>query len=554
MLANGVWRPLPYAHSEVDKDMSLDSKQIKELVQRRHPLYWELLAHWNFLEMSYRGGRCWFKDNIFRYIKEGDLEYRDRVERAYRFNHTRETVDLVNKYLFRSPAARKRDDAPEPLKKFWDKVNSQGMDIDEFMRVVGLKQSIYGRPWIVIDNKVTEIPVNASQADVNGLDLYAYIVPPQDVTNYAFDETGELLWVMIQEHVRDDKDPFTGSCAIETKYRLWTRETWHLFRCRESTDKSNPEPIWEMEAEGEHNLGLVPCVPANNSVSCDTWDCPAMIADVAYLDRAVANYASNLDAIIQDQAFSQLAMPAQGILPGDEAYTKVLEMGTKRVFLYDGEGGAAPQFLSPDPRQASLILSAMSQLINEVYHSVGLAGERTKQDNSKGIDNSSGVAKTKDFERVVALLSSKADALEVVEYKMIKIVLAWAGLKEEPKIDLVKYPIEEQFDVRTLYDEIDVGMKIRLMGLPPTIQEEQTNRLVQKLFPNLAEELLKKIREEVKEWANEPPQEEQVTAPGSSAQGDNTSKRVLEEAKRNRSDASKKKSDTQSRENGKTNG
>lgn len=534
--------------------MSLDSKQIKELVQRRHPLYWELLAHWNFLEMSYRGGRCWFKDNIFRYIKEGDLEYRDRVERAYRFNHTRETVDLVNKYLFRSPAARKREDAPEPLKKFWEKVNSQGMDIDEFMRVVGLKQSIYGRPWIVIDNKVTEIPVNASQADVNGVDLYAYIVPPQDVTNYAFDETGELLWVMIQEHVRDDKDPFSGSCAVETKYRLWTRDTWHLFRCKESSDKSNPEPVWEMEAEGAHNLGLVPCIPANNSVSCDTWDCSAMIADVAYLDRAVANYASNLDAIIQDQAFSQLAMPAQGILPGDEAYTKVLEMGTKRVFLYDGEGGAAPQFLSPDPRQASLILAAMGQLINEVYHSVGLAGERTKQDNSQGIDNSSGVAKTKDFERVVALLSSKADALEVVEYKMIKIVLAWAGVKEEPKIDLVKYPIEEQFDVRTLYDEIDVGMKIRLMGLPPTIQEEQTNRLVQKLFPDLADELLKKIRKEVKEWANEPPPEEQATAPGSSAQGNNTSKRVLEEAKRNRSDASKKKSDTQSRENGKTNG
>lgn len=534
--------------------MSLDSKQIKELVSRRHPMYWDQLAHWNFLEMSYRGGRCWFKDNIFRYIKEGDLEYRDRVERAYRFNHTRETVDLVNKYLFRSPPARKRADAPKQLVKFWDKVNSQGMDIDEFMRVVSLKQSIYGRPWVVIDNRVTDIPENASEADLEATDLYAYIVPPQDVTNCAFDETGELLWVMIREHVRNDKDPFSGNCETEIKYRLWTREEWYLFRSRESNDAKSPEPIWEMESSGEHKLGLVPCIPANNYVSSDTWDCSALIADAAYLDRAVANYASNLDAIIQDQAFSQLAMPAQGILPGDEAYNKVLEMGTKRVFLYDGEGGAAPQFLSPDPRQATLILAAIGQLINEIYHSIGLAGERTKQDNSKGIDNSSGVAKSKDFERVVALLSSKADALEVVEYKMIKIVMAWSGVKTEPSVDLVKYPVEEQFDVRTLADEIDVGMKLRLMGLPPTIQEEQTNRLVQKLFPDLAEQLLEKIRKEVKEWANEPPPEEQETAPGSSAQGNNASKRVLEEAKRDRAGASEKKSDTQSRETGKTNG
>lgn len=531
--------------------MALDSKQIKDIVQRRHPLYEEMFGHWEFLEQSYRGGRKWFQSNIFRYIKEGDLEYRDRVQRAYRFNHTRETVDLVNKYLFRAKIARKTKDAPEQLVDFWKKVNAQGLDIDEFMRVVSLKQSIYGRPWIVIDNKVTVIPENASQADTKTLDLYAYIVPPQQVTDYAFDEAGETLWVMIKELARDDKDPLTGTGAIETRYRLWTRETWHLFEQTEGKDdKGNPETIWIVAGEGEHKLGLVPCIPANNSIGSDAWDCPALIADVAYLDRAVSNYASNLDAIIQDQAFSQLAMPAQGILPGDEAYTKVLEMGTKRVFLYDGEGGAAPQFLSPDPRQASLILAAIGQLINEIYHSVGLAGERTKQDNSKGIDNSSGVAKSKDFERVVALLSSKADALEAVEYKMMQVVCAWAGLADiTEKSDLVKYPVESQFDVRTMYDEIDVAMKLRLMSLPATVMEEQVNRLVAKLFPDLSEDLITKIRKEVKEWANEPP--EQETAQGSAA-GDNTSKRALEEAKRDRAGASKAKSDTQSRETGKT--
>lgn len=529
---------------------TIDPKQAKAIVDRKHPLYEELVPHWDFLESSYKGGRSWFKKNIFRYIKEGDIEYKDRVERAYRFNHTRETVDLVNKYLFRAPAARKMEDAPEELKAFWEKVDSTGIDIDEFMRMVSLKNSIFGRPWIVIDNRVTaeDVPEDASKKEAPSASLYAYLVPPQQVPDYAFDDAGELLWVVIEEHVRDDADPISGSGSIAKRYRLWTRNEWYLIEFKKGPGKSGGR--WEETASGEHGLGLVPVIPANNSVTSDKWDCPALIADVAYLDRAVSNYASNLDAIIQDQSFSQLAMPAQGVLPGDDAYSKVLEMGTKRVFLYDGEGGAAPAFLSPDPTQATLILSAIAQLINEIYHSVGLAGERTKQDNSQGIDNSSGVAKTMDFERVVALLSAKADALEVVEYKIIQVVCAWNGI-EVPKLELVTYPVESQFDVRTLYDEIDVAMKLRLMGLPPLVLEEQVGRMVSKLFPDLSEDLVKQIRKQIKDWSQEPT--EQESAPGTEA-GSNVAKRAVEEAKRDRADASKKKSDTQSRETGKTNG
>ncbi|WP_437435684.1 hypothetical protein [Escherichia coli] len=50
-------------------------------------------------------------------------------------------------------------------------------------------------------------------------------------------------------------------------------------------------------------------------------------------------------------AFSQLAIPVQSLLPGDENHTKVLEMGTKRSSLNDSEGGNQPFYLSPDPKQ-----------------------------------------------------------------------------------------------------------------------------------------------------------------------------------------------------------
>ncbi|MFX9457971.1 hypothetical protein ABTO37_19515, partial [Acinetobacter baumannii] len=74
-----------------------------------------------------------------------------------------------------------------------------------------------------------------------------------------------------------------------------------------------------------------------------------------------------------------------------------------------------------------------------------MAGERTKQDNAVGIDNSSGVAKAYDFERVNALLAAKADSLEAIENKIVDLVCKRHGVKlKEDSTPLVSYP--DNFD------------------------------------------------------------------------------------------------------------
>ncbi len=100
------------------KTNEAEQRKLKKFLERRHPEYAEMLPHWEFLEDCYEGGREWFEKNIFRYIKEGESEYSDRLQRAYRFNHTREVVDLVNKYLFKMEISRSQD-APESVKRFW---------------------------------------------------------------------------------------------------------------------------------------------------------------------------------------------------------------------------------------------------------------------------------------------------------------------------------------------------------------------------------------------------------------------------------------------------
>lgn len=473
----------------------LDQEQLKKMLEKRHPEYSGKLAHWDFLEATYDGGREWFDSNIHRYHKEGDKQYNDRVERAYRFNHTREVVDLVNKYIFKVDIHRKADDAPAEVNEFWKASTLRQRGITEFMKLVSGKTSTFGKIWIVVDSNKREGGGTVSEDKEAGHRVYAYFIRPQDALDMAFDETGELQWILVRETVRDDATAWSSG-TVRCRYRLWTDKYWALF----SQSKDGRKTSYAFEDAGEHDLGLVPVFPCDHVVVEDLYTGQSLIDDTAYLDRAVANYLSNLDAIIQDQTFSQLVIPAQAFLPGDDDQEKLLEMGTKSIFTYDATANIKPEYISPDAAQAQLILSVVKNIINEIYHSTGLAGERTKSDNSMGIDNSSGVAKAYDFERLNAMLASKANALQAAEIQLIKIVLAYHSKKAPDDIEkLVTYPTD--FDVRGLYDEFEIAQSLALVDAPKMVRREQMKIVADKLFPVLKEQLLAKMRKEIDdEW------------------------------------------------------
>lgn len=490
--------------------------KMRDFYDRRHPGYQEQVAHWRFLDLAYRGGREWFYGNIFRYYKEGDKEYDNRLARAYRFNHTKEVVELVQKYLFKGEITRNTSDAPDVVTQFWKKATKGGVSVDQLMRLVSVGNSTGGRVAIVVDNnfqaevEVSEgvtRPVSIKEAKEQNFRIYAYTVAVKDILDFAYDEDGdgELLWVKLREIIRDDRDPFHSRGELIERVRLWTRSGWELYEEQETGEQTiyngvrTPVKKVELIDFGYHNLGFVPVYFADHTINEDVYRVTSLIDDIAYLDRAVANYLSNLDAIIQDQTFSQLAIPSQAIQSGDDMFDKVLEMGTKRIFVYDAGAGssAKPEYLSPDPKQAGVILSVINKIINEIYNTVGLAGERTKEDNAVGIDNSSGVAKAYDFERVNSLLLAKAQSCQNAENWMVKTVLAWAG-ESAPTDDLVSYPTT--FDIMGLNDELVTAEALAKLSGPIEVRREQMKSVVEKIFPQLKKELRKKLFEDIDGW------------------------------------------------------
>lgn len=481
-----------------------DQKKLIEFLERRHPTYEDNEVHWKFLEDCYDGGREWFVSNIFKYLREGDEEYADRVERAYRFNHSREIVDLVNKYIFKQDANRNDKDASPAIKTFWHRAGRNGGTIRELMWYASARSSIFGRSYLVIDSNRPSDLLTVADEKAAGVRVYGYIVPPHDMLDISFDDNGGINWALVRENYRDDVDPLGGDGNVKDRFRLWSKDDWQLF---EITEKGKKKTV-TMVASGVTNLGMVPIVPIDHTTTEAIWDSPSLIGDIAYLDRAVANYCSNLDAIIQDQTFSQLTLPGQSVMPGEDTQNTMMELGTKRIFVFNGEHGAKPEYISPDPKQAQVILQVINKIISEIYHTVGMAGERTKQDNAVGIDNSSGVAKAYDFERMNALLVTKASALARAENKVIELVCAWMGEKK-PKEDLVQYP--ESFDVRGIYDEFEIATNLALLEAPEEVRREQMRLLVEKIFPRLSKDLRDKIEINLKSW---PPEPIEIETPG----------------------------------------
>jgi len=153
----------------------------------------------------------------------------------------------------------------------------------------------------------------------------------------------------------------------------------------------------------------------------------------------------------------------------------------------------------------------IEKIISEIYHSTGMAGERTKQDNSMSIDNSSGVAKAYDFDKMNAMLASKANSLERAERRLLEIVHAYHSTPYvAPERPFVEYP--EDFDVRGLYDEFDIAQRLALVAAPKLLRREQMKAVANKLLPTVADKTLKDVKQEIDDdWLEEP---EVLTSPG----------------------------------------
>lgn len=475
-----------------------DAQQRATWLDRRHPDYATYADHWAFLRDSYIGGPEFLTTHLFQFWREDEASFTERQARAHRYNFTQKVVDIVNGFLWQRAPARKRDDLPEPLQAFWDDADREGNPIDAVMaQRVAPWAAVFGRFWVVVD-KPPEVATDRAQERERRLYPYLSFVSPGDVLDARI-EQGRIRWALLRERIRDDADPQTSTGQVDARFRLWTEESWHLYRRDERTEGGQTIVTAVLLKEGTHNLGVVPIVPVDHRAPVSPFVSPSLVWELAYLDRSIFNHISLLDDILYNVTFPQLRIPWQSLpmgtgdpeRPGAEAENRVIEMSTKRAFVYDAQSPTAPDWMAPDPAPAQTIRERIKEEIDELFRSVALQGEMAEE-----VSEASGISREHEFRKLNKLLATMADNLEAAELRILRLAARWQGFDEDViPSDAVDYP--ETFDVKTLMDELDEIRAMAEAGLPDAVLNEARKDSVRQRFSKLPQEELDALLEAI---------------------------------------------------------
>lgn len=444
-----------------------------------HPKYIEHSELWSFLYESYVGGKQYFKKHLVKHYKEGDLSYDNRIDRASRENYSRSIVDTINSYLFKEQASRHTED--KKLEEFFLNVDGQGREISQFMKSASILSSIFGRVYIVVDKTTPETKTGTKKDDHNSK-CYAYTVSPLAVKDVAFDEFGRITWILIEEVIRDDEDPFSSSLEVSSRYRLWTKTGWTLY------DESGIEID-----SGKYSFGRPPVTYIDTGEKLDAYNGTSLIFDIAYLDKSIFNNVSRLDCIISDQTFSQLIFPIEGLIieelvRDEELKKKFLNLAVGNILFYSARSeGAKPEYISPDASQAEIVLATIKHQIRQIYSSIGLQTPDSHSENYR-----SGVSKQYDFDKLNKLLAGKADSIELAETHIVEFFNDWMGFDCKATIN---YP--DEFDIRSLADEIILGQELMLLDISETFNKVIRKNIAIKSMPKEKKEVVQEVLDEI---------------------------------------------------------
>ena len=467
---------------------SLTKKAEGSIISKRHPAYSSWIARWEFFLDSYFGGDEYCKKNLFKYFKEGDEEFIARTIRSYRENHSRRIIDLITSYLFKETPVRVSNGTQ--ISKFIANADGKGGTLDHFMKGVSQLSSAMGRIYVVIDKEPVPEAQKTGTLKDNFLTVpYCYPIYPQDVLDVSFDKFGKVKWALIRENNREGDDSInTAASVIKNQYRLWEKGRWSLYN-----------DSGARIGGGATDLDCCPVIAIDNEeIVNSVYSGHSLIADIAYLDRAIFNNWSRLDTIVCDQTFSQLIFPVEGLLAevaeDEELRNQFMTLATNRILLYSSQAAAAPSYISPDAAQAQFILDMIQVQVKQLYSSIGLQAEG----NTENV-KASGVAKAYDFDKLNRLLANKADNLETAEKRILDIVKEWSG-QTSSSVE-VRYPTE--FDTRSLVDDLAIAERLILLDISDTLMKELNKNLAAKALPKTDDKMIAAINKEIDDRVDE---------------------------------------------------
>jgi hypothetical protein len=245
------------------------------------------------------------------------------------------------------------------------------------------------------------------------------------------------------------------------------------------------------EAEGVNELGFVPLITLYNKDIDDDRMGESMLKDIVYINRAIFNWSSCIDEMIERQTFSQLIVPDDGTLAEDSESGEdpLRKLGTSNAWTYNAEAKHPPAYISPDTKNLQTIWKLIIDHIKEIYRLAGLIG--TSEDMAA---SRSGRAAQMGFLGVNSALADTSRRYQQFENDLSRVSRIILGLDEEEHKD-VKYP--DTFDIQSLTDEVGAYFQVMEKNFSETLNKEMMKNLSRRALPMATPDVKETIEDEI---------------------------------------------------------
>ena len=399
-------------------------------------------------------------------------------------------IDQLKAALFRKDATRSFKD-PEavddthPLRQFWEDADGTGRSIEAVMQDAWVSAGVFGHMVFVAD-RAGDTNETPTKADAPAVLVRSYT--PLDMPDWLTDDLGQLRAVRLLEAVpRESFDEAAGNVVAQV--RDLTETGWEL----RTLDKGRgqQQKLSDVTERGDHGFGALPVVllyarrrPLTPTIGRSILGDPMLYIDLY-------NLISEVRELLRNQTFAILNIPLgdQGDIEKEKGLVGQ-SAGTQNVLFSSLEAA----YVSPEGTNVQVYHEHMDRLTRTIYRLAVVSWESDSKDAESG---DSRKLKKEDLHQ---MLSGYASECEQVETALAKLVYrahygeSWEA-QWEADSPSISYP--DDFDVAGILDELEAVTQALALDLGETATRELKKRTIPKLLPNLPEDTMQQIEDEI---------------------------------------------------------
>lgn len=362
------------------------------ILSRKHPILRDREQQLALNRLAADGGRAYVNARLHRAPNESDLSWFGRLpglddagrgsfgtvgrkERTTYINDAGRIVNKIQQYLFKDPVSR---DGADPAFL----ANVGGQDFDALQFWMNVSEMLTVGQWVWIQASRDALSENlAALGSGDAVRWTAY--PSVAVPDWCLDETGALVWIIVETREEVRADPFAG--AKERRVRtLWRRDpdgggvtvTRFSDRAQDGTGglwTQGPDPV---------ALDALPFVLVGRPSPRPWW-----FDDVENAQALMLNLQSVHDDNLVRSVFPQLVLPKgavedlqarleerMGADAGERILRTVREVvrGADTPLVEDAEGKGVSRFIAPNASDLQAIPGEIDRLRKLLFDITGL--------------------------------------------------------------------------------------------------------------------------------------------------------------------------------------